>query len=62
MTAPTIDSTQSILGYRAYEAFSFQPGVDVDSNCAWTKATGVTASPAKGAVFFALTDFKSDIS
>lgn len=27
MTAPTIDTTQSILGYRAYETFSFQPGV-----------------------------------
>lgn len=27
MTAPTIDSTSSILGYKANEVFNFQPGV-----------------------------------
>jgi len=37
---PTIDTTQSILGYRAYETFAFQPGIYTDSTCTWT-ATGL---------------------
>jgi len=44
MATPTIDSTQSILGYRAGESFSFQPGYfsgyTTDLTCTFT-ATGL---------------------
>lgn len=36
MSLPTIDSTQSYLGYQAYETFAFQPGVFSDSTCTWS--------------------------